>query len=1111
MLNARSNTRTRSIITWSTSAETFISSSPISVLTHTGQGDDRGVTRVTSLSNQCASAQRAPLLDQIKTSAQVWLLAVVWIAIGTVAETNLASAQEPAVREQKQDRESIDFFENRIRPVLVDQCYSCHSIDAQEAGDLQGGLLLDSRESSRQGGDSGPAVVPSNPDDSLILSALRYEEFEMPPDGKLDEQTIADFERWIEMGATDPRDGQRVERKTIDIEAGREFWSLQPLTSVPDFGESLALGETELDRFIERRQVKLGTDWNPPAAADVLIRRAWFDVLGLPPTPGQIQDWTARLEKNATVEQPIDLIEYRNLLDHLFASPRYGERWARHWMDVVRFAESHGYEQDYDRPNAYHYRDFLIQAFNADMPFDQFLKLQLAGDELEPENPLALMATGFLGAGSFPTQLTEAEFESARYDELDDIVSTIGVAFLGLSVGCARCHDHKFDPIPSRDYYRMAAVFTNTIRTEVELDLKPEENANRVAEFERRISRLREQLSSYEEEELEDEFREYIRSIDPSELEASTWQRLEGTLASDGGSMFERLEDGSYLASGNAPRGETLSFETEVPVDGIAALRLEALAHESLPRGGPGRAPNGNFALGDIRLIRMSGEQAEGIEFERASATHQQNADSLSVKASIDQDRISGWAVDGQIGKDQAAVFWLNADAKLKVGERIRIELDFHHPNTKHAAGRIRFSTTRDLDAPVETGEAGTDRRIVVAFEHLKREQVESGEDWNLALAWFKTTHSKWGELVQELADLNATGSGVEKSKVLICSEGLPHLSHHADGRGYPHFYPETYYLRRGDVAQKVEKVEPGYLSVLVPPGVSADQWRSDSRPQDRTSYRRAALADWMVDTEQGAGALAARVIVNRLWQHHFGRGLVDTPNDFGRSGEQPTHPELLDWLANELIEHEWKLKPIHKQIMLSRTYMQSSSFHEAKSRLDIDNRTWWRREPRRLEAEAIRDSMLFASGQLDTTMFGPGTLNPNMKRRSVYFFIKRSKLIPMMMLFDWPEHLVSIGSRSSTTIAPQALMFMNDPFCRSLAENLADSLQGSEFDARVNDLFWRCLGRAPSDEEISLTRQFVDSQHAVYEKEGQRNPDRQAWIDLCLSLFSTSEFLYVD
>ncbi|MGH7136003.1 MAG: DUF1553 domain-containing protein, partial [Pirellulales bacterium] len=523
-----------------------------------------------------------------------------------------------------------------------------------------------------------------------------------------------------------------------------------------------------------------------------------------------------------------------------------------------------------------------------------------------------------------------------------------------------------------------------------------------------------------------------------------------------------------------------------------------------------------------------------------AKATHQQNDSSLSVAASIDADPVSGWAVDGQIGHDQSAVFVAQEPIGFAPGTRLSFKLAFNHPNPQHSIGRFRLSVTRQADAPPTVGNAGPDAKVVDALAKLKQSAAGEGPDWQTAVAWFKTTLDEWKTLDKQLSDSKKTGPGLQLTKVLVASEGLPHLPHHADDRGFPHFYPDTYFLRRGDVNQKGDVATQGFLPVLLRAGEDDSLWAA-SPPSGRAendargplalrlndsdanvpknvspashqpSFRRTRLAYWLTDVDHGAGHLAARVVVNRLWQHHFGRGLVATPNDFGASGERPSHPELLDWLAQDLVANGWQLKRLHKLIMTSAVYLQSADFDESRAKIDRENVYYWRNTPRRLEAEAIRDAMLSVSGQLDTTMYGPGTLDQAMRRRSVYFFIKRSQLIPMMMLFDWPEHLVSIGQRSSTTIAPQALLFMNSPQGRSYAEAFAGRLQGLSDDKFLPGAYALAFGRQPNANELDLADQFLAKQSAVYTAAGKNDAARLARVDFCQALMSMNEFVYVE
>jgi hypothetical protein len=880
-----------------------------------------------------------------------------------------------------------------------------------------------------------------------------------------------------------------------------------------------ASGAHPVDAFI--RAAQEAKDLAPSEMADprVLVRRAWFDLLGIPPTPEELQEAIASLGVPEGQKGTVSKAAWSALIDRLLERPEYGERWARHWMDIARFAESFGYEQDYDRPNAYHYRDFLIRAFNQDMPFDQMARWQIAGDELAPENPLAWMATGFLGAGAFPTQLTEREFESTRYNELDDMTATTSVAFLGLSIGCARCHDHKFDPISSEDYYRFAASFTAAIRSEKTLDLDPEANEKIAAEHKLKLEALRRELMAYEAEQLPLELAKFVsqRGNDPAKSLNDPWRNLRGEIQSSTASQFKLQTDGSYLAIGDAPNQDKITFTAALPAGQWTALRIEALADPTLPRQGPGRADNGNFALGNLTVEHLAKDQEPTkLVLEQPQATHQQNADSLSIAASIDADLVSGWAIDGQIGKSQAAVFRIANAISTVESDRLRITLLFHHPNAKHAMGRMRFSISKAPSPPIEVGGDAPPADVLEAIAQIAEKlpmtkELPSSDAWKTALAWYKSVDPQWSQLNSKLTKLQADGPAFRRTNVLVTTEGEPHVPHHADGRGYPHFYPETHLLRRGDVDQKVSVVSPGFPKVfLKDPNAPAElSWTDSTKSNSKSSYRRAALANWLTDTTDGTGALVARVIVNRLWQHHFGRGLVATPNDFGSTGQKPTHPELLDWMAQELIDQGWKLKALHRQLMTSETYMQTNRMpDDPRLKSDPDNLLWWHRPPRRLEAESIRDSMLVVSGLLDRTMYGPGTLDPNMKRRSIYFFIKRSQLVPMMMLFDWPEHLVSIGQRQTTTIAPQALAFMNNPIARAAAEALANQLSDVQ---RIDEVFLKVLSRLPTDAERQAAFRFIAQAQKTRQEQNVPQPEKMAIADFCQILLCANEFIYVD
>lgn len=1029
---------------------------------------------------------------------------------GTACFSQIPEGNKVSPNHVKRQQLGLSIFKNHVRKILSEHCLECHG-----GSSIKADFNLASRAHLVKSGFLGDKAA-----DSYLFELVTHEsEPVMPLNGdRLGDAEIEWIRQWIDLGAPYDRpliDSISQEPKPFEVsDKDRSFWSFLPVTKaeIPKV-KNAQWCRTPIDYFIQKRLEDLGLSGNTFASGRTLARRASLDLLGLPPKIDEIE----------SLDGTFSDAKWEQYVTQLLDSPHYGERFARHWMDVARFAESHGYEQDYDRPYAYHYRDFLIKAFNQDMPFDQFLRWQIAGDELAPDEPLAMMATGFLGAGVFPTQLTEAEFESARYDELDDMVATTGVTFLGLSVGCARCHDHKFDPISAADYYAMAANFTTTIRSEVELDLEPQQNALKRQQWSEAIKEAKQTLQTYEAGELQEDYAHWLSKVDVASLE-SKWQRLEVlSVHSDAGTKYHQQSDGSWLAIGTVPAQETITIEGRSDLSQVSQIRLEALTHDSMPRRGPGRAGNGNFALGDFQAFVKSrlGEGVNGssnedefrVSFVNAKATHQQNSDALSIEASIDDDRVSGWAVDsGGIGKDQAAVFSLSQPLDNSADNRWKIVMTFRHPNQKHVMGRFRVAFSEFENAPVAVGEEGISTELKNALVTSKSTGRSNAEAWDRGFNWYKKSLSKWIDLKKAVESLERNGPSLNLTKVMVSSEGVPHMKHHADGRGYPHFYPQVHYLQRGDVDQKKEVAAPGYLEVLTSKNKVVADW-DHLRPREDSplSFRRSALSAWMTDVEHGAGAIVARVIVNRLWQAHFGQGLVATPNDFGISGAVPSHPELLDWLACELIENDWRLKHIHQLILTSAVYLQSSGTNTNKQQMDPGNQWLSRWLPRRAEGEVIRDSMLAVSGQLDPAMYGPGTLDEKMKRRSIYFFIKRSKLIPTMMLFDWPEHLVSIGSRSSTTIAPQALSFLNGPQGRVYAAGLFSRIDSEDPDVVIEKVFQFALLRSPAAEERVVAKSFLTKQQAVYEAQTDQQAFENASIDLCQMILSTNEFVYIE
>ncbi len=998
----------------------------------------------------------------------------------------------------------LKLFHDSVRDLLVANCLKCHGGESVESS-----FDLTDRTGLLKGGDNGLAIVLGNAKASRLYKLIAhtvkpgmpYEKPQLPP------AAIEQIAAWIDAGA--PYDGSLKvgaspnawTEKTI-APAARKFWSFQPLGHFePPAVKDAAWCRTPLDRFILARMEAAGVKPNPPASKRQLIRRLYFDVVGLPPTPEEIA---------AFVNDPAP-DAYDKLVDRLLARPQFGERWARRWLDLVRFAESHGFEHDYDRPTAYNFRDFVIRALNDDLPFDTFVKWQLAGDEFEPDNPQAMMATGFLAAGVHSTQITKNEVEKQRYDELDDMLATTGTSLLGLTIGCARCHDHKFDPIPQRDYYRMLSAFTTTVRSEIDLNLDSADYQKAKDQFDKEHEPLESALHKYEKEQLPSRLAAWEKARQ-QHREQPTWIVLEPqSIVSREGATFVRQADGSWLATGQNGKFDRYTIVAQTDLVGVTSIRLEALADPSMIRSGPGRAANGNFDLTDFHVsaapeptTSKAVPAPRALHLRNPRATFEQKG--LPVAATIDDNPKTGWAVDPQFGHDHAAVYETDP-VGFKGGTLLTFTLDFNG-NDQHNIGRLRISLST-AKPPVAIREAGLPDRIAAILR--RPAEKRTAEETAALLTWYGPLDPDWQRLNRAAQVHLAKAPKPKTIKSLVASEGLPPIRLHTQGDD---FFKETYFLRRGDVNQKVAVAPLGVLQVLDTAPNAERHWETAPPPGCRTSYRRRALAEWITDPQYGAGALLARVEVNRLWQFHFGRGIVATPSDFGARGEPPTHPELLDWLAGELIREGWRPKAIHRLMLTSATYMQSSADNEADQRADHDNRTFWQHPVQRLEAEVIRDSLLSASGLLDPTMYGPGTLDSVSRRRSIYFTVKRSKLIPMMTVFDAPDALGGIPSRPSTTVAPQALYMMNDPqvreYAKALAKRIAPASNTTLPDA-IRNGYLITIGREPTADEATDSLAFIHQQTASYQQSGQKDSREAGLADFCQALLCLNEFIYVE
>lgn len=998
------------------------------------------------------------------------------LILSTLVTATAIAADAPAV-----DAAGLAFFEEKIRPVLAEKCYECHST----AKKVKAKLHLDSREGVLKGGESGPAIVAGEPEKSLLIKAISWhdEDLKMPPKVQLPANVVADFTAWVERGAPDPRSGG-TKSQAIDLAKVREHWSYRPLAkpATPTV-QNQTWPRGDIDRFILAALEKAKLAPAAPAEKRVLIRRLHAVLTGLPPLPDEVDAFVADTTPDATAR----------LVDRLLASQGFGERWGRHWLDLARFAESHGYEQDYDRPFAYHYRDFVIKAFNDDLPYNTFVSWQLAGDELAGDDTEALKATGFIAAGVWPTQITKNEVEKSRYDALDDMVGTTFTAMLGTTVACARCHDHKFDPVTQRDYYRLLSTFTTTIRSEVERDVTTAGFDARLASFASEHAPFDQAIARYEQDELPKRFAAAEATLDPATARWTTLVPVESK--SGGGATITAQADGSLLITGKNPDHETLTFTLATEMTGLTGLRIEALSHPSLRKGGPGRADNGNFCLSDLTVTATpaAGGEKTAVALKDPRSTFDQKG--LGVALAIDSDGTSGWAVDPQFGKDHAAAFAFAAPVGFPGGTRLTITMRFTN-NLKHGLGRPRFALTTgavELDGTALTPAVATALRVPTP--------ERSSEQRATLIAWYRTQDAEWRRLRAAADEHLKQQPKREVVKVLIGTEGLPAVRLHTQGGD---FLEQTHFLRRGDPDQKQDVVSQAFWPVLTDGPDS--RWQQAPPTGARTSYRRRALAAWITDVDHGAGRVLARVVVNRVWQHLFGRGLSVTPSDVGLRGDLPAHPELIDRLASDLIAGGWKLKPLIRALALSATFAQSSVGTPAAFAADPENRLWSHYRRHRLEAEAVRDSLLALGGLLDPRMYGPGTLDEANRRRSIYFTIKRSALIPFLTAFDFPEPLQSVAERPATTVAPQALALLNNPQARAWAAGFASRITSAGDDAALVTLAWKlALSRTPTADEQKEATAFIAHQTTA------RNGDRRAALtDFCQVLMCRNEVIYV-
>jgi hypothetical protein len=1000
------------------------------------------------------------------------------LLLGTLTGTGLAAeSAQPIAPEQ------LAFFEQKIRPVLVEQCYQCHSTEAQQKGKLKGGLFVDTRAALLKGGDTGPAIALDKPNESILLTAIRWEDrdIEMPPKKKLPPEVIADFEKWVAMGAPDPREGAVGKAKReINLEEGRQHWAFQPLQkpAAPAI-RNAAWPRSEVDHFILAKQEAAGVTPAAPASREKLIRRAAFGLTGLPPTPEEVEAFVADGSPDA----------FSRMVDRLLASPHYGERWGRHWLDVVRFAESGGYEFDGFRPGAYHYRDWVIRALNEDLPYDEFVRQQIAGDLLLKSEPLAgAAATGFFVAGPYPGQVTAKTLEKIRYDQLDDMISAAGGAFLGLTLGCVRCHDHKFDPIPQGDYYALAAALGKTVHQEKRVFPPNRALDQAIAKHAENREPLQKAWNQFVSEEFESRFAPWRKEKLAGLASSAAWQRFAIDSAEARNAWLNLSKEGTVDYFRGNENDEVYTIKVRTLQKGLRGFRLDALAAPNLPKNGPGTSAAGNFLLGDFKIIAKPLQPAPKQEpvtvtLTSVKATSEQKNQELSK--AVDNNPNSTWSIDGDPGKDHAAVFAVQGEPiGFEGGTELTVELRFKGGAT-FGKFALAFCNEAELAGLADAAEPQDVRELKIAASQDATPPTPMQRE--MLARWFGRLDDRASALTGALLDHDR--SAPRRETIPVYTVGTAQT--------------EVFLLRRGEVDNKAGKATPGFLQVLS--RSDAGKWIST-----RDADPRLGLGRWLTDTEQGSGNLLARVIVNRVWKHHFGRGLVASSNDFGFTGEKPSHPELLDFLASELIRGGWKLKSLHRLIMASAVYQQGVSDSAENRRIDIENKLLWQQFPRRLEGEVIRDALLSISGTLKPELFGASTPDLQSPRRSVYLRVRRSELVPFLTLFDAPDATQSIGDRGVTTVPTQALALMNSPFVRSQAKLLAAraSAKAQSPEEALEQAFRLAFSRRPNAEERDSLCGFLRSQTV-----GANDPKSvQAALEkTCHVLLCSNEFIFID
>jgi hypothetical protein len=920
------------------------------------------------------------------------LFLISWIACFAAA---LLHAEE-AERAAPPSAEAVAFFESQIRPVLAENCHQCHGARKQESG-----LRLDSRTAMLQGGDSGPAVVPGKPQESLLVEAIGHAgDIRMPPSGKLDEKNIQAIVAWIGQGAPWP---EIAAATPAERTPAASHWAFQAVTHHPAPRiENDTWSQSPLDRFVLARLRDEGVSPLPPASKETLIRRVTYDLIGLPPTPEEVESFLADDSPSA----------FARLVERLLASPHYGERWGRRWLDVARYADNKGYvffeEQKY--PWAYAYRDYVVRAFNDDLPYDRFVQEQLAADQLDlGDEKWRLAAMGFLTVGN--------HYMNNVHDILDDRIDVVTRGLLGLTVTCARCHDHKFDPIPQADYYSLYGVFRSSLEPMLPPALNDPPDTEEYRKFESEMGARLAKLN------------EFV-AAKHTELVTSA-----------------RTRAAEYLLAANAQRDQPPTDDFMLIADPgdlnpSMIVRWQALLDKTRRRDDP--VWSIWHALADLPADRFAAEAPSVLDRSQAPEI---NALVLAALAEKPPASLSDLAQRYGELLNRIAKEWQDLVAAAAMqGQPFPAALP--NPDAEQLR-RVFYGPDAPPDVPVISG-------------------------WGfLTLLPDRAAQEEYKKVLKEVETWSTTGPGAPARAMALVDAEAP--------------YDPRIFLR-GNPQRLGETVPRQFLACL----------DRDRKPFQRGSGRL-ELAEHIAHDDN---PLTARVIVNRLWMHHFGEGLVSTPGDFGLRGEPPSDPELLDWLAYEFVRNGWSIKELHRTILLSATYQQAT--RAAGASLRSSPTTHWVTR-RRLEFEATRDALLAVSGSLDAALGGPaidmfgGGFSP---RRTIYGFIDRMDPPGLLTTFDFPNPAASSPEREETLVAPQSLYLMNGDFVAECARRFAQRPDVTSLPAleRIERMHQIALARKPTEREVQLAHEYLGAE-----------PAAESWERFAHALLMTNEFVFVD